>query len=319
MTPNPILGKVLIIYGPTATGKTALGISLAKKFNGQVISADSRQVYKSLDIGSGKTAFDSKIEKHDGFWIVDGVRINGFDLAQPEEQFTAAEFLKHTNSSIIRISEGKKVPIIVGGTGFYIKALIEGLGSIGIPANENLRRQLENASVGELYQKLLNLNPRRANSMNESDRKNPRRLIRAIEIALSGKPVTNYQQPATSYLLIGLTASNNYLYQKSDEWLKGRIKHGLIEEVKSLIKSGVSVEWLENLGLEYRWLTRYLSGQIKKDEAINRLKGDTHNFIRRQKTWFKQFANIEIYDIEQKNYTRKIEEIFAQFVDSDIY
>ena len=142
--------KLPVILGPTATGKTALAIKLSKKYNGELISADSRQVYKNLDIGSGKIALDSKIEKHDGFWIVDGVRVNGFDLVEPEEKFTAADFLKHTSLSITRMTKERKIPIIVGGTGFYIKAFTGGLGSIGIPANQNLRRQLENISVGKL-------------------------------------------------------------------------------------------------------------------------------------------------------------------------
>lgn len=319
--------RAAIIYGPTATGKTELGINMAKKFDAELISADSRQVYEGMDIGSGKTAFDSQVEKHKSFWIVDGVRINGFDLAEPEEKFTAADFIIHATNSINRLAKEKKVPIIVGGTGFYIKTLISGLGSIGIPANEKLRRQLENISVSRLYQKLQSVNPKRALSMNQSDRQNPRRLTRAIEIALSNKKLKikkqkeneNLKFKIENYFLVGLTASNDYLYLKSDNWLIERIKHGLVEEVESLIKSGISTEWLENLGLEYRWFTRYLSGQISKDEAINRLKGDTHNFIRRQKTYFKQFKSIEIFDIQTSHHKLKIKETFAQFINSDIY
>ncbi|MBI3282650.1 tRNA (adenosine(37)-N6)-dimethylallyltransferase MiaA, partial [Candidatus Curtissbacteria bacterium] len=178
---------MLVIYGPTATGKTGLAITLAKKYNGEILSADSRQVYKGLDITTGKVSFDSKVEKHSGYWIVDGVRINGFDIKDPSQQFTAADFLKFAHTSLIRIRVAEKLPIVVGGTGFYIKALIEPIDSIGIPANPKLRGNLQKLSVQELFQKLSSINSQKAKSMNRSDRKNPRRLIRAIEIALSFK------------------------------------------------------------------------------------------------------------------------------------
>jgi len=170
------MGEILVIYGPTATGKTALGIHLAQKFNGELISADSRQVYKGLDIGSGKVSFDSKVEKHKGYWIVDGVKIHGFDLVNPpihkpdsqsyskpgsEEPFSVADFLKFASDTMIQIMKSKKIPIIVGGTGFYIKALTSGIESIGIAQDRKLRQKLEKLSVGDLYQKLESIDPNR--------------------------------------------------------------------------------------------------------------------------------------------------------------
>src|SRR3989344_7351927 len=145
---------MLVIYGPTASGKTDLAIKLARKFNGEIISADSRQVYKGLDIGTGKVSFDSKVEKHKGFWIVDDVKVYGFDLVKAGEQFTAADFLTFASTTMIRIILANKLPIVVGGTGFYIKALIDGIGSIGVPPNSKLRRQLDILPVDQLYQKL---------------------------------------------------------------------------------------------------------------------------------------------------------------------
>src|SRR3989344_7716217 len=149
--------RILVIYGPTTTGKTDLALKLAKKFNGELISADSRQVYKDLDIGTGKISSKSNVIKHKGYWVVDGVKINGFDLVEPGDQFTAADFLKFANSLIIRIIKESKLPIIVGGTGFYIKSSLEGIPSIGISANQKLRSKLEKLSAGELYQKLLKI------------------------------------------------------------------------------------------------------------------------------------------------------------------
>ena len=324
------MGEILVIYGPTATGKTALGIHLAQKFNGELISADSRQVYKGLDIGSGKVSFDSKVEKHKGYWIVDGVKIHGFDLVNPpihkpdsqsyskpgsEEPFSVADFLKFASDTMIQIMKSKKIPIIVGGTGFYIKALTSGIESIGIAQDRKLRQKLEKLSVGDLYQKLESIDPNRARSMNESDRANPRRLIRAIEIALAftseeSKPTSEVfygQLSDVNCLIVGLTAPNAYLYTRSDKWLSKRLSHGLIDEVKNLLDQKVSPKWLESLGLEYRWLSRYLLGQITKEEAINRLKGDTHSFIRRQKTWFRQFPTIKLFDISKPNWQRDLE------------
>ena len=246
---------MLVIYGPTATGKTALAIELAKKHNGEIISADSRQVYKGLDIGTGKVSFDSKVEKHEGYWIVDGVKIHGFDLVNPGQRFSVADFLTFANSSIVQTIKLNKLPIIVGGTGFYIKALIKGIGLIGIPLNPELSKQLEKLSTTDLYQKLLEINPKRAKAMNESDRANPRRLVRAIEIALANKKLeTRNQKLATrpyslDTFIVGLIAPNDYLYTKVDQWLNERLSHGMIDEVKSLLDQKVKPQWLYYLFL----------------------------------------------------------------------
>lgn len=306
---------MLVIYGPTATGKTDLAIKLAKKLNGELISADSRQVYKGLDIGTGKVSFESQVIKGNGYWIVDGVKIHGFDLVDPGEQFTAADFVKFANSSIIQKLAENKLPIIVGGTAFYIKSQLDGIGSSGIGANPKLRQKLEKLSTSQLFQKLLMLDPKRALKMNDSDRKNPRRLVRAIEIASSSLPTSDVSTDTSWHtsevkkdcLIIGLTAPNEYLYQKVDKWLDTRMDHGLEKEISALIEKGVNQKWLDNLGLEYRWLSRYLLKKVSKEEAIERLKGDIHNFIRRQKTWFNKFPNIKLFDISSKNWRDKLE------------
>src|SRR3972149_227255 len=312
--------KLLIIYGPTATGKTNLAIRLAKKFNGELISADSRQVYKGLDIGSGKVSFESKVEKHRKYWIVNGVKIHGFDLVNPGQNFSVADFLSFASTTMIQIIGVKKLPIVVGGTGFYIKALIDGVESIGVPSDPALRQQLSDLSVDQLYQKLVKLDPDRVKTMNESDRANPRRLVRAIEIATYNKKlktrnlkqkIIHYQLPTTNYQLVGLTAPNHFLYNRSDKWLEERLSHGMVDEVKNLLDQKVKPQWLDDFGLEYRWLTRYLLGQITKEKAINRLRGDIHSFIRRQKTWFRQFPNIYLFDISKPSWRQKLEKIVS--------
>lgn len=301
------IDKVLIIYGPTATGKTALAISLANKFQGELISADSRQVYSSLDIGTGKVSFDSKIEKHPGFWIVDGVRVNGFDLASPGETFTASDFIRFAQSSIANINKEKKLPIIVGGTGFYIQALIEGLGTQGIPANQPLREKLEKLNRADLYQHLIKINPSKAKSMNQSDRLNPRRLVRAIEVSQSTIRELISHKFEINNLTIGLTAPNAYLFENADKSFESRLKLGMIEEIKNLLSEGVNINWLDSLGLEYRWLTKFTLGQIPEEEALKQCVGDLHSFIRRQKTWFKKLKNINVYDISSPSWADQLE------------
>lgn len=299
---------MLVIYGPTATGKTNLSITLAKKYNGEIISADSRQVYKGLDIGTGKVSPESKVEKHQNYWIVDNIKIWGFDLIGPQKEFTVVDFIKFANQKTQVLQKENKLPILAGGTGFYIKALIDGIDTMGVDANQKLRKSLSKLSAGKLYKKLTEINPNRARLMNESDRQNPRRLIRAIEIALSKtKPITCYQLPATNFLIVGLTAPNDYLYKRADYWLSQRLSIGLLDEVQKLINNNVSPKWLESLGLEYRWLTRYIQKEVTFDSAISRLKGDTHSYIRRQKTWFNQFPQISLYDISKQDYQRKLE------------
>ena len=317
---------MLVIYGPTQTGKTSLAINLARKYNGELVSADSRQVYKGLDIGSGKVDFSDTVEKYAGYWIVNGVRINGFDLADPGQQFSAADFLEFAKSSISRIIDKKNLPIIVGGTGFYIKALFEGIDSIGVPSDPELRRKLEKLSTDALYQKLFKLSKNRTESMNESDKANPRRLIRAIEIAIHKKDQgseikdeSNSQFPFrletrsrraipnSQYLFLGLTAPNEFLFKKADRWLAERIDHGLINEVRDLLENGVDYNWLENLGLEYRWITKYLLDKNSYEESLLRLKGDIHSFVRRQKTWFPKFKNIKLFDISSENFGKSLE------------
>ncbi len=303
--------KPVIIYGPTATGKTALGIDIASKTNGIIISADSRQVYKRLDIGNGKTNFTAKVKKFEGYWIVDGIKILGFDLVDPQTQFSVADFLKFASKSQVQIRKKNKVPIIVGGTAFYIKALISGIGSVGVPPNINLRKKLGKLNKVELLEMLKKTDPQKIAKMNESDRNNPRRLIRAIEIS---KSKTNHKPSKVlmnNFVLIGLTAPNQFLYKKADDWLKERLENGLENEINNLIESGISVNWLEGLGLEYRWITKYLTGKFNKEIALKRLSGDIHSFIRRQKTWFSKFPSAKLFDITQNNWQKEVEKTIS--------
>lgn len=299
---------MLVLYGPTTTGKTNLAIKLAKKYNGELISADSRQVYKWLDIGTGKVSQTSVVKKHNDYWIVDGIKINGFDLNKPGSRFTVADFISFSKAAISKIEVSQKMPIIVGGTGFYIQALIQGIGTLGIASDPKLRKELEKYDASKLYKILLTTNTSRAKSMNQSDKQNPRRLVRAIEIAKSGKNILKEQyQNHYDYLIIGLTAPNRFLFKRADKWLDGRLAIGLIEEVDNLIKQGVSPDWLTNLGLEYKWITQTVLGRIPQGDTVKKLKGDIHDLIRRQKTYFRQFPDIQTFDISKKNWMEELE------------
>lgn len=301
--------NVIIIYGPTVTGKTALAIYLAKKYNGELISADSRQVYRGLDVGSGKVSFDSKIEKHQGFWIVDGVKINGFDLVSPQESFTAADFIEFASTTMDRIIKAGKLTIIVGGTGFYIYAFLNGIESIGIQKDSKLRSELEKLTQAQLFGELQKLDPKRAGLLNQSDRQNPRRLIRAIEIAVGRPKITPAQNPNTlsvDNLVIGLTAPNDFIYKRADKWIDERFEK-IIDEIKNLLEHGVGEKWLENLGLEYRWGLRYIRGDISEKDSVTKLKFDIHSFIRRQKTWFQKFEGMKLFDITTANWREELE------------
>lgn len=304
---------MLVVYGPTVTGKTNLALSLAKKYNGELISADSRQVYQGLDIGTGKVSPNSTVEKHKNYWLVDGVKVFGFDILNPGKQFTVADFIRFAKKTILKIEKDGKLPIVVGGTAFYIKVLLTGLGSVGIPASNEVRNSLKNQTVLDLLNRLSNLDKDRSESLNKSDRNNPRRLIRAIEIAMFKKNFKDWPTDSKKTeikkpcILLGLTAPNKVLFDKADNWLDERVKLGLFEETDKLLKNGVSELWLNSLGLEYKWSTQFVLGTITKEMAIDRLKGDIHGFIRRQKTWFKQFEDIDIYDISKSNWENKIE------------
>ncbi len=307
--------KLLVIYGPTVTGKTALAIKLAKKFNGEIISADSRQVYKGLDIGTGKVNFSSKVEKHQGYWIVDDIKVHGFDVLNPGKQYSVSEFIDYGSKSVTSITKLGKLPILVGGTGFYIKSFLYGLESQGIRKNTRLRNSLSKLSALQLFEKLRKLNPQKAASLNRSDVNNPRRLIRTIEIekSTSKQANLNTQRFVGKIKIIGLTAPNEYLYRKADKWLEDRLKAGLADEIKKLMET-VDSHWLSSLGLEYKWLALSSLGKKETVEAIKRLKGDIHAYIRRQKTWFKQFKNIMIYDISKKEETELVVRNIENFV-----
>lgn len=279
--------KIIIILGQTATGKSALAVRLAKKFQGEIISADSRQVYKGLDIGTGK------ISKQE----MKGVPHHLLDVANPKKKFTVTEFQKIANKKIEAIMASGNVPIICGGTGFYIDAITKGTVFPEVPPNIKLRKELESKSAEELLKKLRKLDKKRAKDIeNKNEQNNKVRLIRAIEIAkaLGKVPRMKVRPSQYEFIKIGVELPKEELEKKIKIRVKKMFQDGLLGEIKKLKKSGISKKRLEEFGFEYN------------DPTPEKVILGTVQYAKRQKTWFKrdkeitwfspaQYAEIEKY------------------------
>ncbi|MGB9706914.1 MAG: tRNA (adenosine(37)-N6)-dimethylallyltransferase, partial [Microgenomates group bacterium] len=246
------MNKILVICGPTATGKTGLGIKLARTFTGEIVSADSRQVYKGMDIGTGKdlpvnsqfAIRNSQFGKAIGYYEISGVKVWLYDVVEPDYQFSVADYVECASLVIKDIWRREKLPILVGGTGFYIKGVIDGVETLGIPPDWQLRKKLSNYQISKLQIMLKKIDLERWERMNESDRNNPRRLIRAIEIALKSQKskVKSQKFNIKDKLLIGLRVDYKNLYQRIDKRVEERVKQGIVEEIKNLLKKGYNWE-----------------------------------------------------------------------------
>lgn len=302
--------KLLVILGPTASGKTDLGLSLAKKFNGEIISADSRQVYQGLDLGTGKLpGGEVLVEKYKGYWFIDGIKVWLLDVTDPKIQYNVSDYLKTANKIIRDISQRDKLPIIVGGSGLYIKGLLEGFSNLNIPVDLKLRKKLGDLSLAKLQQKLEKLSPLKWQSLNQSDRQNPRRLLRAIEM-ISMSPYRKKNQidkfPNWDILKIGLKSPREILNKRIDQRLEKRIKQGLIEEGKRLLEEGVSLERMKQLGLEYGSLADLLANKIDQAKFQQSLAVKIHQYAKRQMTWFKKEKNVSWFDISQDGWLNRV-------------
>lgn len=295
--------KLLVICGPTASGKTCLGVKLARKFRGELISADSRQVYQEMDIGTGK---DLPLP----------VPVWGLDLVRPNQKFSVAHWLKFVHKTISALWEKGKLPIVVGGTGFWIKALITGIDSIGIPPNWKLRRRLSRLPIKKLRELLEKTSPGRLNKMNKSDRSNPRRLTRAIEIS-KGLKTGDWNLQIDDLLIIGLKAENQFLYQRIDQRVKKRIEQGIEKEVKGLLKKGYSWDLEAMTATGYQEWQDYFKKKISYKQVIARWKSNEHAYARRQMTFFKKMKGINWFEIDNKNWEKKIVKFVRNWYDRE--
>lgn len=313
--------KLLLIAGPTATGKTSLGLQLASKFNGEILSADSRQIYKGMDIGTGKDIPDDfnfsksrlKFKNIEIGYYSNGTKIWLVDLVGPDQEFNIA-FYKQVAWIVIRkLWNEEKLPIIVGGTGLYFKSLTESIETIHIPPNQKLRKKLESQTIIKLQNKLKKINASRFKKMNSSDRQNPRRLIRAIEISehqkrlgISKVTATDFLPREESVLWIGLRAPKSVLYGRIDKRVDRRLKQGAEQEVKKLIKKGYLFNLPAMSALGYRQWQPYFKGKKSKKEVIKRWKLDEYAYARRQLTWFKKNKKIKWFNVTEPEYKKKV-------------
>jgi len=283
-----------------------VAIRLARAFEGEVISADSRQIFRGLDIGSGKVERDlttpanghpslNKEGLGEVLFLSFGIPHHLIDVADPMEDFNVSHFKVAAEKAIKTILSRGKVPIICGGTGFWIDSMINNVSIPEVAPNEVLRSLLRNKTAEELFQQLEKLDPERAKNI---EPKNPVRLIRAIEIATAlGKvpaksSVISNKSTKYDVLQIAIDVPKETLHEKIKKRLDERFKQGMIEEVEQLHNKGVSWEWLERIGLEYRWISRFLQNKVALEEMQKLLYFDIIHYAKRQMTWFKRNKNI---------------------------
>ena len=282
---------IVIILGPTAVGKSDFAVEYAIKNNGEIISADSRQVYKGLDIGTGK------ITKKE----MKGIPHYLLDIVDPKEQFNVDKWKTLAEKAIEDISNRGKLPIICGGTGFYIDALANDISYPNVKHDKKLREELENKSKEEILNILEKLDKNYLEKLNNSEKNNKQRLIRAIEIikSLGKMPEIISFKNKSKYNIkwIGLKSSKEKIEKRIHNRLLKRIDEGMIEEIKNLNKNGLSWERMEELGLEYRYISRYLKGLISKEEMLQELEKEICDYAKRQMVWFKRNKDIEWVEI----------------------
>ena len=294
---------MIILTGPTAVGKTDLSIQLAKVINGEIISADSMQVYRHMDIGSAKVTPEE----------MDGVPHRLIDVLEPEEEFNVVVFQKLAKEALTGIYERGHIPIIVGGTGFYIQALLYDIDFTENDGDTAIRRELEKLAqtqgAGCLHQMLQEIDPESAAAIHQN---NVKRVIRAIEFyRQTGKKISLHneqereKQSPYQFLYYVLDTDRKILYERIDRRVDLMMEHGLVDEVKHLADMGCTRDMVSMQGLGYKEILDYLSGEIPLEEAVYILKRDTRHFAKRQITWFKRERDVRWLELEQFQNDRK--------------
>ncbi len=281
--------KAIAVVGPTSSGKTSLSIAIAKKFSGEIISADSRQVYKDLDLGTGKVTVEE----------MDGVPHHLLDVADPSSQYNAAEFELDATTAILGIQSRGHLPIIAGGTFFYLDMLRGKHKVPEVPPNDSFRLKLASLTNEELFEELEKLDHSRAETI---DRHNRPRLIRALEIidTLGHVPKVKQTDSPYDWLVIGIDIDKLKLHQHIHKRLIDRFDAGMVDEVQNLHKNGLSYERMHELGLEYRYIAMYLQQEILYPEMFEKLETKTRQYAKRQMTWLRRDKEIEWFKPEDE-------------------
>lgn len=304
--------KIIIIVGPTASGKSELAVRLAKKFGGEIISGDSRQVYRGLDIGTGKVpgkwTLHKKNARSHNFFTYRGIRHHCIDFISPKQRFTAAEFKTCAKQAIQDITSRDKIPIIAGGTAFWIDALAYDLDFPPVPPNPKLRRHLARKSPQELLRILQKLDPERAQAI---EPKNPRRLIRAIEIARTlGRVPPIKKTPTRGILWLGIAPSKTWS-GKVRRRIKNMLRTGFIPETQRLLRHGVGKKRIKEFGFEYYAALYFLEGKISRRELCLLLLNGTKKYAKKQMGWWKR--NKKIRWVSESRSAEKLAKNFLHF------
>lgn len=305
-------GKLLpliTILGPTAVGKTSLAIAIAKKINGEIISADSRQIYRHMDIGTAKPNSEQLAQ----------VKHHLIDIVNPGENLTAAQYQRMAYETINNIHQADRIPLLVGGTGQYITAVIEGWSIPEVPPNDTFRFELETYASEHgseaLHYKLMLVDPVAAGRI---DHHNVRRVIRALEVFnYTGQPISRLQQkrpPPYQILCLGLTLDRNTLYQRADRRVDDMMRNGFLDEVKRLLDMGYSRQLPSLSGIGYAQLITHLLNGVALEESIAATKHLTHDFIRRQYTWFRGHDSGIVWHNVQKSDVKTISQQISRWL-----
>lgn len=292
---------LITILGPTASGKTAIAVQLAKDFNGEIISADSRQVYKGMDIGTGKDLDE---------YIKFNIKYHLIDIIDPMEEYNLFWFTRDFHSAFQKINRAKRIPILTGGTGLYLSAVLQ---SYHLPEIENINNDdLNSLTINELRKILVDLKPKQHNI---TDLKSKARIIQAILIERSPK-IFQYESPKLNSLTIGIKLSRDEIKNRITKRLKQRLSYGMIDEVKDLKQKGLSKAKLDYFGLEYKFVGQYIDGQINYNDMFQKLNSAIHNFAKRQMTWFRKMERegVEINWFSPENYSE-----IKRFVQSQLH
>ncbi|WP_129597137.1 tRNA (adenosine(37)-N6)-dimethylallyltransferase MiaA [Anaerophilus nitritogenes] len=305
---------LFIMVGPTAVGKTEVAIELAKKLNGEIISADSMQVYKGMNIGSAKPTLEER----------QGIAHYLMDEIDPRENFSVAEFQKKAKEYIDMIIDKNKLPMIVGGTGLYVNSIIYNIDFTQTSGNweyrESLEKQAEEFGNEYLHKKLSEKDPEAANRIHPN---NVKRVIRALEVIESGEKIKDFQSNLVEneeyeYVLIGLMRDREKLYERINKRVDLLFEMGLVDEVKSLVDLGLDEEDISMKGLGYKEIIKYLKKEYDLEEAIRIIKRDTRRFAKRQITWFKRYDQIKWFFINEDTSTYELENEILKYIEGKL-
>lgn len=279
--------KIVIILGPTAVGKSDFGVNLAMKLDGEIISADSVQVYRGFDIGSAKIKSDE----------MQGIVHHCIDIKDPNDDFSVFDYIELTKTKIDEIIKRGKLPIIVGGTGLYIRALLGGYNFGGSGKQSEFRAKVEKENLQDLYRTLQEKDPKRAAEISPNDKK---RIIRALEIVEFGEKVSQKQTEYDSFI-INLNMDRQKLYERINKRVDIMLKNGLVSEVKGLLKEGVKDSSLPLKAIGYKEVVSYLNNEIDEKTMVELIKQHSRNYAKRQMTFFRSVENRKDYDVIDKN------------------